>query len=40
MNGKIYGFKAFLIGAQDDQWTEKIKQEIKTIIEIKYKGMK
>lgn len=27
-NGKTYGFKVFLIGAQDDEWVEKIKQEI------------
>jgi len=27
-NGRTYGFKVFLIGAQDDEWTEKIKQEI------------
>lgn len=32
-NGRIYGFKVFLIGGQDDQWTEKIKQEINTLIE-------
>lgn len=27
-NGRMYGFKVFLIGAQDDRWSEKIKQEI------------
>ena len=39
-NGRVYGFKVFLIGSQDDQWTDKIKQEIKNIIEIKFKGRK
>ncbi len=28
-NGKIYGFKVFLIGAQDDAWVEKIKEQIR-----------
>lgn len=32
-NGRIYGFKVFLIGSQDDRWIEKIKQEIKILIE-------
>ena len=27
-NGRTYGFKVFLIGAQDDAWVDKIKQEI------------
>lgn len=34
-NGRTYGFKVFLIGAQDDQWIEKIKQEIKEILKQK-----
>ena len=33
-NGRIYGFKVFLIGVQDDQWVEKIKHKIITLIEI------
>ena len=37
-NGIVYGFKVFIIGGQDEQWTDKIKQEIKNIIEINYKG--
>lgn len=36
-NGRIYGFKVFLIGIQDGQWSEKIKQEIKALSEIKNK---
>ncbi len=31
-NGKTYGFRVFLIGAQDDEWTQKIKQEIEKIM--------
>ena len=27
-NDKVYGFKVFLIGEQDDLWTEKIIAEI------------
>lgn len=30
-NGRTYGFKVFLIGAQDDAWVDKIKQEIKKL---------
>lgn len=30
-NGKIYGFKVFLLGGQDDEWTEKIKERINHI---------
>ena len=30
-NGKTYGFKVFTVGAQDDMWAEKIKQEIEKI---------
>ncbi len=31
-NGKIYGFKVFLIGKQDDEWSMKIIKEIETLI--------
>ena len=27
-NGRVYGFKVFLIGEQDDQWTDKILERI------------
>lgn len=30
-NGKLYGFKVFIVGEQDDEWAEKIKQEIEKI---------
>ena len=30
-NGRTYGFKVFVIGAQDDEWAEKIKEEIEMI---------
>ena len=30
-NGKIYGFHVFLIGGQDDAWTEKILTELQRI---------
>lgn len=30
-NGKTYGFKVFLVGEQDDEWVEKIKNEIDKI---------
>lgn len=30
-NGKTYGFKVFLIGAQDDEWDKKIIEEIEKI---------
>ncbi len=30
-NGKIYGFRVFLVGQQDDDWAEKIKKEIEKI---------
>lgn len=30
-NGKVYGFNVFLVGSQDDAWTDKIKREIKSI---------
>ncbi len=30
-NGKIYGFNVFIVGKQDDEWTEKIKNEIERI---------
>ena len=33
-NGRIYGFKVFVIGAQDEQWVEKVKQEIKVLMTI------
>ena len=33
-NGRTYGFKVFLIGGQDDQWTEKIQNEIEKIVKI------
>lgn len=31
-NGKIYGFKVFRIGKQDDEWSIKIIKEIETLI--------
>ncbi len=34
-NGKIFGFKVFLIAGQDDLWTEKITAEIQRISELK-----
>ncbi len=34
-NGRTYGFKVFLIGAQDDAWVDKIKQEIFFLKELK-----
>ncbi len=37
-NGRAYGFKVFIIGAQDEQWTDKIKQEINASIKAKYDG--
>ena len=30
-NGKTYGFKVFIVGGQDDEWTDKIKLEIDKI---------
>lgn len=30
-NGKIYGFNVFIVGSQDDEWTDKIKKEIEII---------
>ena len=33
-NGRTYGFKVLLIGGQDDQWTEKIQNEIEKIVKI------
>ena len=39
-NGRAYGFKVFIIGAQDEQWTNKIKNEIINISEIRLKGNK
>ncbi len=30
-NGKIYGFNVFLVGGQDDEWTQKIINEIERI---------
>ena len=30
-NGKTYGFNVFLVGGQDDDWAEKIKNEIERI---------
>lgn len=30
-NGKIYGFRVFIIKGQDDEWVEKIKKEIERI---------
>lgn len=32
-NGKIYGFKVFRIGEQDDEWVEKIIRRIEAIAE-------
>lgn len=31
-NGRTYGFKVFLVGQQDDDWVEKIRQEIGRLI--------
>ena len=36
-NGKVYGYKVFLIGEQDELWTEKIIAEIERIRKTKYK---
>ena len=33
-NGRMYGYRVFLVGEQDDGWNEKIKQEIKGLMEI------
>lgn len=30
-NGRIYGFNVFIVGEQDDNWVDKIKQEIEKI---------
>jgi hypothetical protein len=30
-NGKTFGFHVFIVGDQDDQWTDKIKKEIERI---------
>jgi len=30
-NGKVYGFRVFIVGPQDDHWTDKIIQEIEKI---------
>ena len=30
-NGKTYGFKVFLVGPPDDQWVEKIMEEVHRI---------
>lgn len=30
-NGRTYGFNVFIVGAQDDEWTDKIKAEIDRI---------
>lgn len=30
-NGRTYGFHVFLVGGQDDDWTDKIKREIERI---------
>ena len=34
-NGRVYGFRVFLVGEQDDLWSSKIKQEIKSIMKIR-----
>lgn len=36
-NGKIYGFNVFIVGSQDDEWTEKVKKEIERIKKMKCK---
>ena len=36
-NGKIYGFRVFLIGGQDDTWTEKILTELEKIKKLSLK---
>ncbi len=33
-NGRTYGFKVFLIGEQDDNWTDKILEEVLRISRI------
>ena len=30
-NGKIYGFRVFLVGEQDDHWTDKIIEEMERV---------
>ncbi len=33
-NGKIYGFKVFLVGGQDDNWIEKVIEEVERIVKV------
>jgi hypothetical protein len=34
-NGRVYGFKVFIVGPQDDNWVEKIIVEVERIKRIK-----
>lgn len=34
-NGRTYGFRVFLVGKQDDEWDNKIVQEIEKIRRLK-----
>ena len=34
-NGRVYGFKVFIVGLQDDNWVEKIVKEVERIKRIK-----
>lgn len=33
-NGRVYGFKVFIVGPQDDNWVEKIVEEVERIRKI------
>ena len=35
-NGRLYGFKVFQVGEQDEQWADKIKKEIENLIKVKH----
>lgn len=35
-NGRLYGFKVFQVGEQDEQWAYKIKKEIESLIKVKH----
>ena len=34
-NGRVYGFKVFIVGPQDDNWVEKIIEEVERIKHVK-----
>ncbi len=34
-NGRVYGFKVFIVGSQDDNWVEKIAEEVEKMKRIK-----